>query len=151
MATINLRDYYPWYTQDAFLEVSEEIAAELAADRRYEKIHEQRVRRNMSFYSLDMDDGIESEAVVCYSDCPERVFDLMERYCQLCYALNSLPEKQGRRIDAHYLLGMSRKEIAKAEGVSESSVNESIDRGLRAMRNIYNNYFSILPCQTTSK
>jgi hypothetical protein len=59
---------------------------------------------------------------------------MMERHCALCRALNSLPDIQGLRIDAHYMLGMSRKEIAQVEHVSESSVNESIDRDLRTMK-----------------
>ena len=49
--TINLRDYYYWYTQDEFVEVSDEVAAELQADRRYEKTHERISRRN-KVYSL---------------------------------------------------------------------------------------------------
>ena len=150
MTTINLRDFYPFYTHDEFVEVPEVIAAELLAGRRYEKSYEQRIRRNKAFYSLDLDDGIEASAIVCYNDSPERIFDLMEQHCKLCRALNSLPEIQGRRVEAHYLLGKSRKEIAKEEGVSESSVNESIDRGLKAMKKVYNN-FSFLPCQKTSK
>jgi DNA-directed RNA polymerase specialized sigma24 family protein len=35
--------------------------------------------------------------------------------------------------------GMSRKEIAAAENVSDSSVNESIDRGLRALKKYLRN------------
>jgi RNA polymerase sigma-70 factor (ECF subfamily) len=135
MATINLRDYYPWYTQDTFLEVSDEVAAELAADVRYEKAYVRREYRHMAHYSLDAEDGIETEAVVCFSDCPERGFDLIERHCQLCYALNSLPEAQGRRIDAHFLLGMSQQEIASAEGVTKGTISRAITRGLEAMKN----------------
>jgi RNA polymerase sigma-70 factor (ECF subfamily) len=145
MATINLRDFYPWYTHDEIVEVADEIAAELFADKRYEKIHKQRIRRNMAFYSLDVEDGIEASAIACHSDNPEHVFAMMENHCRLCQALNSLPEIQGRRVEAHYLLGKSRKEIAEAEGVSESSVNESIDRGLKAMKRVFSNNFQNSP------
>ena len=146
MAIINLRDFYPWYTQDELIDVSDEIAAELVAGRRYQQTHERTIRRN-DVLSLDAQDGIEAAASVHQSDSPERVFEMMDQYCHLCQALNSLPEIQGRRVDAHFLLGMSRKEIAASEGVSESSVNESIDRGLRAMKKYLIN-FSKLPCQT---
>ena len=145
MALINLRDFYPWYTHDEFADVPDEVAAELRADRRYEKTHEQRTRRNKAFYSLDVEDGIEASAVACHNDNPERIFAMMENHCRLCRALNSLPEIQGRRVEAHYLLGMSRKEIADAEGVCERSVSESIERGLRAMRKIYFNNFENSP------
>ena len=65
---------------------------------------------------------------------PETLLDLMERHCRLCRTLNSLPETQGRRIEAYFLLGKSQKEIAKEEGVAKSSVSESIKKGLIAMR-----------------
>ena len=137
--TINLKDFYPWYTQDEFVEVSYEVAAELMADKRYEKIHKQRVRRNMAIYSLDNNDGIEASAISYSNDSPEYVLELKERHCRLCCALNTLPEIQGRRIEAHFLLGMSQAEIAEAEGVSKSSVSISITRGLVAMKNILKN------------
>lgn len=37
MTTINLRELYPWYTEDAFIEVSDEVAAFLEEDRRQKK------------------------------------------------------------------------------------------------------------------
>ena len=138
--TINLREFYPWLKQDEFVEVSNEVAAELMADKRYEKSHEQRIRRNMAFYSLDKEDGIESSAIVHSSDNPEVIFTMMERHCRLCQALNSLPEAQGRRIEAHYLLGKSQAEIAEAEGVTKGAVNHSITKGLAAMKISYKNF-----------
>ena len=36
MTTINLKDFYPWYTRDEYIEVCEEVAAELRASRLYE-------------------------------------------------------------------------------------------------------------------
>jgi len=137
MAIINLRDFYPWYTHDEFMEVSDEIAAELFTDRRRERAYQRRTFYNKAHYSLDVEDGIEAAAVACHSDNPEAVFEMMERHCRLCRALNSLPEIQGRRVEAHFLLGRSIREIAKAEGVSESAVKESIDRGLRAMKKVF--------------
>jgi len=133
MATINLKDFYVWYTHDEFIEVSDEIAAELFADKRYHKAHDRRMKRNKS-YSLDFDSDMEAAAVACHSDNPEYIFTMMERHCDLCQALNSLPEIQGRRIEAHYLLGKSQQEIAEAEGVATSSVNVAITRGLAAMK-----------------
>lgn len=133
MTTINLRDFYPWYTHDEFIEVSDEVAAELSADKRYHKAHRQRMKRNKAYYSLDAGDGIENSAV--YKELsPHAVYELKLRYCRLCRALNSLPETQGRRIEAHYILGMSKADIARAEGVSEKNVRQSIKRGLQAMR-----------------
>ena len=137
--TINLRDFYAWYTQDEFVEVPEAIAEELFADKRYNKTHERTQRRN-KVLSLDAADGTEAAAIACNSDNPEAVLEMRERYCRLCQALNSLPEIQGRRIEAHYLLGKSQLEIAEAEGVTKGSVSISITRGLAAMKNFYTNF-----------
>ena len=134
MAKINLRDFYPWYSHDEFVDVPDVIVAELIADRRYEKVYKQHIRRNKAFYSLDAGDGIEALAIICYDDSPERIYALMEQHCRLCCVLNSLPEIQGRRVEAHYLLGMSITEIARHEGVGKSSVTESIKHGLENMR-----------------
>ncbi len=136
MATINLRHFYPSYTQDTFLEVSNEVSEVLAEAERSERNYKRRTVYNKAQYSLDAGDGIETSAVECYSLSPEVVLDLMSQHCRLCRALNSLPEIQGRRIDAHYLLGQSQKEVAKAEGVSENAVSKSIQKGLETMRKI---------------
>ena len=141
---INLRDYYPWYIQNEYIEVSDGVAAELLADKRYQKTHQRIVRRH-KVHSIDADDGTMTAASIHSTDNPEAVIEMMGRHCRLCQALNSLPEIQGRRIEAHFLLGMSRKEIAKAEGVCESSVNEGIERGLKAMRKYFHNNFQNCP------
>ena len=36
MTTINLKDFYPWYIHDEYIELSEEVADELRASRLYE-------------------------------------------------------------------------------------------------------------------
>ena len=48
--------------------------------------------------------------------------------------LNTLPETQGRRVDACVILGKSYREVAEAEGVNESSVRESVKIGLESMK-----------------
>ena len=46
MTTINLKDFYAWYTHDEYIEVSDEVAAELRADKPYELAHQRRITRN---------------------------------------------------------------------------------------------------------
>ena len=134
MKIINLRDFYPFYTQDTLLEVSDEVAQALAEAERLEHNYMRRMFYNKAQYSLDADDGIEASATECHILSPEAVLDLMERHCRLCRALNELPELQGRRVEAHYLLGKSVQEIAKEEGVGERNVRKSIQRGLEGMK-----------------
>jgi len=137
---INLKDYYIWYKNDEITEVSEAVAEELLADIRYEKAHSQRIRRNLAFYSLDEMDGIETSVINHNTYNPEEMVMEMHEYCRLCQALNSLSETQGRRVEAHFLLGKSQKEIAEAEGVTQSAVNHSIVNGLSNMRKFMTNF-----------
>ena len=51
--------------------------------------------------------------------------------------LASLSEKQRQRIYAHYFLGMSKTEIARAERSSVNSVKDSIRRGLRSLEKFF--------------
>ena len=136
MTTINLRDYYPWDVQDEYLEVSDEVAAVLRADKFYEAAYAERIRRNQAYYSLDCDDGIEY-SVFLSEPTPQQLLERMETFARLCRALNSLQETQGRRIDACTLLGMSMTEVAKSEGASVAAVYHSIKRGLAAMKKFF--------------
>jgi len=144
MPTINLRDFYPWYTQDELIDVSDAVAEELFADRRYQRTHERTMRRH-KVCSLDAKDGTMAAASVLSSLTPEEVLEKMDRYCRLCHALNSLPEVQGLRIEAHFLLGKSQRKIAREEGLHKSSVNESIEYGLRSMKKVFWRNFKNCP------
>ena len=136
MTTINLKDFYAWYMTDEYIEVSDEVAAELRADKLYEVAYQRRTIRNKAQYSLDCDDGIEYSACL-HEPTPQELLERMELFLRLWNALNSLPEIQGRRIDAHIILGKSIKAIAEAEGVHEESVRQSIKRGLERMKKIF--------------
>lgn len=133
MTTINLKDFYYWYTQDQFVEVSDEVAEALRASVRYEAAYIERARYNKAYYSLDADDGIEYSACL-HELTPDEVLELKERFFHLWNALNSLPEVQGRRVDAHLILGKTYREIAQEEGVDKSVVRRSVLRGLDAMK-----------------
>ena len=104
MTTINLKDYYPWYLTNEYIEVTDEVAEALMASKRAEAAHAERVRYNRAYYSLDCDDGIEYSACV-HEPSPQELLDRKEMFYLLWNALNSLPEVQGRRVDAYLILG----------------------------------------------
>lgn len=133
MTTINLRDFFYWYTEDESIMVSDEVAAELRSDKRYEPTHQQRMRRNKSQYSLDVGDGIENSACL-FEPSPEELVIRAETFERLCRALNDLPEVQGRRVEACVILGKRYSEVARTEGVSAGAISETVQRGLRNMR-----------------
>ena len=133
MTTINLKDFYYWYTQDQFIEVTEEVAEALRASVRYEAAYQRRLTRHKAQYSLDCEDGIEYSACL-HEPTPQEVLELKERFIRLWNALNSLPEIQGRRVDAHLILGKSYRQIAREEGVDKSAVRCSVKCGIDRMK-----------------
>ena len=133
MTTINLKDFYPWYTHDEYTEVSDEVAEELMASRRREAAHTERARYNKAYYSLDCDDGIEYSACL-HEPSPQELMDRKELFFRLWNALNSLPEIQGRRVDAYLILGKSYRQIAREEGVDKSAVRHSVESCIKQMK-----------------
>ena len=133
MTTINLKDFYSWYTHDEYIEVSDEVAAVFQSSKLAEAAYAERVRYNKAYYSLDCDDGIEYSACV-HEPSPQELVERMERFYHLWNALNSLPEIQGRRVDAHLIEGKTYREIAREEGVDKSAVSSSVLCGIKAMK-----------------
>ena len=133
MTTINLKDFYYWYTQDQFIEVTEEVAEALRASVRYEAAYQRRLTRHKAQYSLDCEDGIEYSACL-HEPTPQELLDRMELFVHLWNALNSLPEVQGVRVEAHLILGKSYRQIAREQGVDKSAVRHSVKSGKAAMR-----------------
>ena len=76
MTTINLKDFYYWYTQDQFIEVSDEIAEVFVADARHEMAYQRRLSRHKAQYSLDCDDGIEYSACL-HEPTPQELLERM--------------------------------------------------------------------------
>lgn len=92
MAIINLRDYYPFYTHDYFIDVTEEVAAILKKSDAHETTYQRRARRYKAYYSLDWDNGIEN-SVLLTVQTPEELYERKLTMQQIYMALNQLPEK----------------------------------------------------------
>jgi len=132
MAKINLRDFYPFYNADFIIEIPDEIKDALLEAERLEKNYIRRRFYNKAHYSLDADDGIEKDILfVSLSLC--EIYERKITAEQLHSAIVSLPDKQRKRIYAHYILGMSKSDIARAESVDEKAVRVAIEKGLKSM------------------
>ena len=130
MAIINLRDFYPdYYTANYMIPVPEPVVAALKAFDRAEEAYRRRTYRYHAQYSLDRGDGIEYDAVLRVLT-PWEVYERTVTLQQLHAAISALPDKQAKRLYAHFFLGMSKAAIAKSEGVSRSRVCESITQAL---------------------
>ena len=136
MKEINLRDYYPFYTKDITVEVPDEVADLLREYALLEEAYRIRTYRYKAFYSLDYDGNIERDIALSQPS----LLEIMEqrRMTSLLYkGLATLSEKQYKRIYAHYFLGMSIAEIAKADNCAFMSVKESIERGLKRLEKFF--------------
>ena len=119
MKEINLRDYYPFYTNDVIVEVPDEVADLLREYKLAEAAYILRTYRHKAYFSLDYDVNVERDALVIVLT-PAEIMEQKEENARLYQALAALPEKQRNRIYAHFFLGMSKSEIAKAEGTHKS-------------------------------
>ena len=118
MTTINLRELYPWYTEDAFIEVSDEVAAFLEEDKRLQINYAQYIRDNRAFYSLDAGDGIEADALNL-PEQPDEALERMELERLLKEALAQLTPSQRRRLFASVLNDESNQRIAALESSAQ--------------------------------
>ena len=118
MKVINLRDIYPHYTQDCFVEVTDEVADLFSEFDHKEAAYRLRTYRHKAYYSLDRNDGIEHEALFVALS-PHELYERKVTMQELHTAISRLPDKQAKRIYAHFILGMTKKDIARAEGVHE--------------------------------
>ena len=138
MKVINLRDIYPHYTQDCFVEVTDEVADLFSEFDHKEAAYRLRTYRHKAYYSLDRNDGIEHEALFVALS-PHELYERKVTMQELHAAISRLPNKQAKRIYSHFILGMSVTDIARAESVAKSRVSDSIQRGLRNMEKILRN------------
>ena len=136
MTTIKLNNYYPHLTECITLEVSEEIAVTLSIGGRQCDSYKRR-KREHDECSLDGTPGFEAD--VTYPPLtPEEIMELAEDRADLYAALDRLPPVQARRVYARFILGRSVGQIAKAEGVEERNVRETINKGLRTLKKYLN-------------
>lgn len=139
MERINLRDYYPFYEYDFFLEVTGKLEELLKLLNRKNHAEYERRRVNRDYYSLDTNDGIERDFTLLVLS-PEEIYERKLSNQELYAAINSLPEKQAKRVNAHFFLGMSKAEIARIEGVNKSTITRSIEQALKSMEKFLKNF-----------
>ena len=138
MTKINLRDYYPFYKSDFFIEVSDELAKSFKLFERKDHADFECRRVHKAYYSLDADDGIGRDIVLLVLS-PQEIYERNVDNQELYAAINSLPEKQAKRIYAHFFLGMSITQIAQIEGVNKCQISRSIKKALKNIEKFIKN------------
>ena len=122
MQTVNLKEYYyPLFTKDTFVEVSDEVAEALLLMHREENNRIRKMYYHKAYFSLDREDGIENDALCGFEKSPEEIFmeQEEERFFLLTLerlkeALSCLTLTQQRRIRSRYLSGRQYRESPPA-------------------------------------
>lgn len=70
---------------------------------------------------------------------PDELYERKVTMQELLAAIASLPDKQAKRVYAHFILGMTQTDIARVEGVSKMTVCYSIERALQTMEKFLKN------------
>ena len=140
MKRINLKAYYDHIIEDTYIDIPDEVFNLFEEYRKAEQAYQSRIHYHKAYYSLDRGDGIE-HSVLFVSLSPDEIYERRLTSEQLHAAIATLPDKQAKRIYAHYFLGMSKTAIAKAEGVSEAAVRVGIEKALKNLEKIFKKSF----------
>lgn len=135
MKRINLRYIYPYYTEDQYVVVSDEVANLIKESENAEKNSARRDRRYRADVVFDYlwftEDKTECVVPSVADECERH-----EIQKELFDALDSITVSQAKRIVAHYIQKKTCLEIAREEGVNKQAVNASIRRGMKRLRKI---------------
>ena len=140
MKRINLKAYYDHIIEDTYIDIPDEVFNLFEEYRKAEQAYQSRIHYHKAYYSLDRGDGIE-HSVLFVSLSPDEIYERRLTSEQLHAAIATLPDKQAKRIYAHYFLGMSKTAIAKAEGVSEAAVRVGIEKALTNLEKLFKKTF----------
>ena len=142
MAIINLRRYYPHYSKDKFIDVSDEVAAALDEGKRIERRQDKK-RTYYHVYSIDQTPAIENHTMflmlspeeLLIHDEDEAAVELM--LANLALAMTQLSPVQARRLHARYVLKKKYREIAADEGVTSSCATESVTCAIKKLQKFF--------------
>jgi len=130
---INLREFYPgFYKGDYFVDVPDEVAKMLIQLRRNERSQRRRIYRNKANYSLDRYETAEYEALLPVPSA-EEIFERQMDMELLLTAMQTLSDKQRRRLYEYFFMDMNYSQIARKEGADPSTVRKAILSALRAL------------------
>lgn len=135
MKKLKLKDEYYWCNGTEYIEIPDDVAEVFADFARAEHRYLEKLRYHKAFYSLDEGNGIEKD-IIFVSQSPDELYEKKLSQAELYAAINQLPDTQAKRIYAHFFQNMTMVQIAKTEGVDESAVRHSIQRGLRQIEKI---------------
>ena len=136
MTLINIRSLYPFYNCDCFIEIPDDVLKVIKDCNRAEKAYQRKLRyHKVKTETLDAENA---DAVTMRTMdkplTPYEIFAHKQITSLLHAAISKLPNKQAKRIYAHFFLDMTFTEIANAEGVDEKVVRVAIQRGLRKLQ-----------------
>ncbi len=139
MKRIKLKDEYYWCSGDEYIDVSDEVAEAFTQFHKELERYRAKVRYHKAFYSIDTECSVDGH-ILFVAATPDEIYERKVSQEQMYAAINQLSEIQARRIYAKFFQNMSVRQIAMIEGIDESSVSESISKGLKKIKKILKNF-----------
>ena len=142
MAIINLRRYYPHYSEDKFVDVPDKVAAVLEEGRLIENRQENK-RTYYHVYSIDCTPSIENHVMFPVLSPEELLIQredeaAAERMLEnLALAMTQLSPIQARRLHARYALKKKYREIAEDEGICGSCATKSVAAAITKLQKFF--------------
>jgi len=127
MKKLKMKEEYDWYSENDYMEISDELAEFFDTERKREEAYDRKRRRYKATNSLDADNGIE-KAVLHKPKTPEEIFIENEDKEARYVAMMKLPEIQRRRYYMYFYQKLKMKRIAEIEGVTEAAVSLTISK-----------------------
>ena len=135
MAKVNLKDLYPHYRVDIFIEIPDDVLEVIKEHERQDETSKRYARRFNANFSFDVENPRNLEAAVLDKPVmPDDAFEKKVMQAYLYQAITQLSDKQASRLFSHFFLGQSYSVIARAEGVSETAIRASVEQGVRKLR-----------------
>ena len=140
MAKVNLKNLYPHYRVDIFIEIPDDVYEVIKEHERQDETYKRYARRFNANLSFDVENPRKLESAVLDKPVmPDDVFEKKIMQAYLFQAIAQLSDKQASRLFSHFFLGLSYSVIARAEGVSETAIRASVEQGVRKLRNYLTN------------
>lgn len=140
MITVNLKDLYPWVTEDKYIEITEEMHEAILSADRQESAYRRRTSRYKAHFSLDYAEWAEHD-ILHKVPSAEQSFEHQMELEWLYNALDKLSETQQRRVCAFYMDELNKAKIGRQEEVCGSSIAESVKQALIKLEKELAEYF----------
>ena len=129
MKNINLKDFYPYYQDDCYITVEDDVYDALMQLKRAEHAASEKIR----YHKANLEFNSYTETLL-KSESLEESYIQVEQTLRLKQAINKLTIKQKTYINQYYFEGMTMEQIAQRHRIGKAGVSITIKRALKNLK-----------------